>query len=87
MIYKVVCAGCHETGAGQAPVLSRSEDWAAVLEQPQDLTYRHVIDGYGLMPARGLCTICSDDHLRRAVDHMLRQLRGAEPAAPAATEP
>lgn len=82
-IYEVICTSCHEAGADGAPTLADRRGWPAIEQQPLELTYEHAINGYGLMPARGLCTICSDDHMRWAVDYMLEQAKliDAEPAA------
>lgn len=71
VIYGLVCAGCHDTGAYQAPRPSVESEWSEILSQPIETIYRHTIEGKGNMPARGLCEICSDAHLRATVDHLL----------------
>ena len=73
VIYQLVCSGCHDRGAYQAPTLDDPDAWTAVLAQPIDLTYRHTFEGKGNMPERGLCHICSDDHLRQTVDYLLER--------------
>lgn len=70
-VYVAVCAGCHDTGAYQSPRLDDAVRWRAIRSQPLELTHQRVLDGYGLMPARGLCDFCSDRDLRDAVRHML----------------
>lgn len=74
-IYPLVCSGCHDTGAYQAPVLSRPEDWTEVLARPREDVYRRVIEGHGAMPARGLCDLCSDEHMREVTDEMLEKVQ------------
>ncbi len=74
-IYALVCAGCHDTGAESAPGLDESARWKLIDQQPREAIYRRVIEGFGAMPARGLCNLCTDDHLRATVDYMLE--RGA----------
>jgi cytochrome c5 len=76
LIYELVCAGCHDTGAGAAPKLSDRDRWRAIDAQARDDIYRKVIEGFGEMPARGLCNICSDAHLRATTDFMLEQGAG-----------
>lgn len=87
MIYTVVCAHCHDTGAEGAPTLSNGVAWLKIEKQARDLIYKHAIEGYRLMPERGLCTICSDHHIKTTVDYMLEQVHsssaGANDSAPA----
>jgi len=78
MIYDLVCSACHDTGADQAPVLSARESWSEIAKQPLELTYKHVIEGYNAMPARGLCNICTDEHLQSTVDYMFEKVRAQE---------
>jgi len=70
-VYEWVCAGCHETGAYGAPRPGESDAWQRIREQPRETTYQRTIEGFGAMPARGLCNLCSDAELQRAVDYML----------------
>jgi glucose/arabinose dehydrogenase len=72
-IYELVCAGCHDTGADQAPPLDDPVRWRDIANQPRELIYRKVIEGFGAMPERGLCNICSDEHLRATTDFMLER--------------
>jgi glucose/arabinose dehydrogenase/cytochrome c5 len=85
--YGFVCAGCHDTGAAGAPVLSRPDEWRTVLGQSIDVTYRNTFEGKGGMPDRGMCHICSDDHLRRMVDWMLDKVRSTGTANPSVPQP
>lgn len=78
-VYAAVCAGCHDSGAYQSPLLNDAERWQAIRQQSLDEVYQRVLQGYGDMPARGLCDFCSDIDLRGAVEWMLQQ---SEPAAP-----
>ncbi len=78
MIYGWACSGCHDTGADDAPRLNVRSEWKQIENQPLELTYSHVIEGYLDMPARGLCSICTDDHLRSTVDYMLEQVQSSE---------
>lgn len=74
VIYEFVCAGCHDSGAGQAPMLSRPQQWQSILQQPRALTYQRVLDGYQDMPERGLCYVCTNAQLRATTDYILEQL-------------
>lgn len=74
VIYGLVCSGCHDHGAYQAPNPAVAAQWQAILAQPLDDTYRHTLQGKGNMPARGLCEICTDQHLRDTVDWLLQRV-------------
>lgn len=71
LLYRSICAGCHDSGAYGAPRPAIAEQWAPILAQPRDTTYRSVIHGKGAMPARGLCDFCNDHQLRLTIDYML----------------
>ena len=62
------------SGVDNAPKLAVRSQWGKILKQPPALTYKHTIEGYNLMPARGLCNICNDEHLRITVDYMLEMV-------------
>lgn len=72
-IYALVCAGCHDVGAQNAPRLDETSRWREIAEQPRETVYRHVFEGLGAMPERGLCHICEDEHLRTVTDYMLEK--------------
>ena len=80
LIHDLICSGCHESGAYQAPRLSEPSDWSEILEQPIEQTYRHTIEGFNLMPARGLCGMCTDEFLKLLVDEMLEKVRKLDAA-------
>jgi glucose/arabinose dehydrogenase len=81
VIYALVCAGCHDHGAYQAPNPVVASEWARILAQPIEQTRANTLEGKGNMPARGLCEICTDQHLRDTVDWLLERVRGAGPTA------
>lgn len=70
-VYAAVCAGCHDSGAYEAPKIDDAEPWQVVRARKVTEVYDRVFDGVGNMPARGLCDFCSDQDLRAAIDWML----------------
>lgn len=72
-VYRLVCAGCHDTGAADAPTLDDGCRWKRIADRPRAEIYRNTLRGIGEMPERGLCHVCSDAHLERAVDYMLER--------------
>jgi cytochrome c5 len=73
-VYNAACAGCHISGAAGAPKTGDAGAWASRLDKGMDTLVKHVVEGYNAMPARGLCTDCSDQELADAVAFMVDAL-------------
>lgn len=73
--YLLVCSGCHDSGALDAPVMGDYAQWQPIIEQPLELTREHVLNGYNDMPARGFCYVCSDFGLMQMVDYMFEEAK------------
>ena len=72
--YQGTCFACHGTGQAHAPVVGDVIEWEIRLEKGLDTLVQSTINGLnGMMPARGLCTDCSDEQLKAIVDYMLDQ--------------
>jgi cytochrome c5 len=69
-VYSTKCAACHATGAAGAPKFGTSE-WADRGAKGIDALLASAINGLNAMPPRGLCTDCSDDELKDAIQHMM----------------
>jgi glucose/arabinose dehydrogenase len=78
-VYQMACAGCHDSGAGGAPMLAQGCVWQSLREKGAEQLLANTIAGLGNMPARGLCEICEDRHLLAAIAFMLKQARPCEP--------
>lgn len=74
-VYQAACAACHDTGALAAPKLQDKAAWAARLNQGEDGLVQHAIQGFRGMPGRGGCTTCSDEEIKAAVQHVLKQAK------------
>lgn len=96
VVYKQVCAGCHATGAANAPKVGDNAGWTARLAQGYDILLKHAIEGYkgGAMPAKGGNADLDDVEVARAVVFMANQsgakfkepeVKTAAPAAAAAS--
>ena len=68
--YEIVCSGCHDSGAMEAPKLGDYAAWKPIMEQPLELTRDRVLNGYNNMPERGLCHVCGDAGIMQMVDYM-----------------
>lgn len=96
-VYKQVCAGCHSTGAANAPKVGDNAGWTARLAQGYDTLLKHAIEGFknGAMPAKGGNADLDDVEVARAVVFMANQsgakfkepeVKTAAPAAAASAE-
>ncbi len=77
VIYDNLCAGCHKSGAGGAPLLTAA-GLGARAGQGKDTLYKHSIEGFqgnvGVMPAKGGNPALTDDQVKATVDWMLEQV-------------
>lgn len=73
-IYNASCMSCHNAGVAGAPILGDAVAWQARLDDKGiDTIYTNAINGIGAMPAMGLCTTCSDDDIKTAIDYMIAE--------------
>jgi cytochrome c5 len=90
-IYKAVCAGCHTTGAMNAPKLGDNAAWAKLIPEGHAGLTKQAIAGIRQMPARGGNPALTDIEMSRAVAYLANSAGAkfkeppvAAPAAPAA---
>jgi cytochrome c5 len=77
VIFDNLCAGCHKSGAGGAPMLVAT-GMGARASKGKDLLHKHAIEGFqgtaGIMPAKGGNPALTDDQVKATVDWMLEQI-------------
>ena len=72
--YQTTCYACHGAGQAHAPIVGEPIEWEIRLEKGMETLVQNTIEGLnGVMPARGLCTACSDDELTAIVEYMIEQ--------------
>jgi cytochrome c5 len=72
--YNRYCFSCHAAGVAGAPRVGDAESWAPRIAKGPAALLQSTISGIAPgMPARGLCTPCSDDQLAEAIDFMIRR--------------
>ena len=78
VIYQNLCAGCHASGAGGAPLMERSL-WAPRIAQGKDTLHKHAIEGFtgetGVMPPKGGNPALTDEQVIATVDWMIENLK------------
>lgn len=71
-IYLRSCFSCHASGTAGAPKVGDAEAWAVRIEKGRDALLATTIEGIlPAMPARGLCSDCTDEQLAQAIDYMI----------------
>lgn len=70
--YERACLTCHATRSA-APLTGFAPAWHPRLKQGMDVMLTHARDGFKGMPAKGLCSDCSDDDLRGLITFMSQQ--------------
>jgi len=70
-VYGAACMACHSAGVMGAPVTGDKGQWGPRIAQGTATLYKHAIEGFNAMPAKGGCASCSDDDIKAAVDVMI----------------
>jgi cytochrome c5 len=85
VVYKAVCAACHDTGAAGAPKMGDNGAWSARLGQGQATLVTNAVKGIRAMPAKGGNPDLDPLEVERAVVYLANRSGGKlqEPAAPA----
>ncbi len=71
--YRRTCVFCHADGASGAPRKGDAAAWAPRIEKGRKVLYRHALDGFRAMPARGADRSLTDSEVRAAVDYLIEQ--------------
>jgi cytochrome c5 len=69
-VFENFCTTCHTAGVLGAPKMGTAADWAPRIAKGKDTLYTHALSGFNSMPAKGMCSACSDDEIKGAVDYM-----------------
>ena len=76
-VYANVCIICHLNGEVGAPRIHDQANWERRVQQRKlPLLYRHAINGYNKMPAKGACVTCTDEDIQSAVDYLVHHALG-----------
>jgi len=68
-IYERSCLACHGTRSA-APLAGFEPAWRTRLEQGMTTLLSHAREGFNGMPAKGLCSDCSDEDLLALIQFM-----------------
>ncbi|QLE83887.1 MULTISPECIES: cytochrome c5 family protein [Shewanella] len=69
-VYTKACQVCHSMGVAGAPKSHDVAAWEPRLAQGMDTLVATVKSGKGAMPPGGMCTDCSDEDYKNAIEFM-----------------
>jgi len=75
-VYNRFCATCHRTGLNAAPKHRNKKAWAPRIAKGRETLYKHSIEGFKGMPAKGGIAGLYDQEVKDAVDFMVEQAGG-----------
>jgi cytochrome c5 len=70
-VYNTACSACHLGGIAGAPKTGDKSAWAPRIAQGVATLYKHSIEGFKTMPAKGGQSALSDDEVKAAVDYQI----------------
>lgn len=74
-VYKAHCAMCHASGVAGAPKFGTA-DWKPHIAKGMPTLYKHAMEGFNAMPPKGMCSNCSEQEIKNAVDYMVDNSKG-----------
>jgi cytochrome c5 len=69
--YNATCVACHGSGVLSAPKLGDKAAWAPRIKQGAPALYKHALEGFKMMPAKGGNTALKDNEVQSAIDFMV----------------
>ncbi|MCH2553620.1 MAG: c-type cytochrome, partial [Alcanivorax sp.] len=62
-VYDSGCAACHASGAAGAPKTGDAAAWAPRIDKGMDTLVKLAYEGFNAMPAKGMCSNCSEEEI------------------------
>ncbi len=72
-VYEANCKMCHGGTIPGAPGVGKNDEWAPRIKQGKETLYKHALEGFNAMPAKGGNAGLSDDEIKAAVNYMANQ--------------
>ena len=64
---------CHGGTIPGAPGVGKNDEWAPRIKQGKETLYKHALEGFNAMPAKGGNAGLRDDEVKAAVNYMANQ--------------
>lgn len=75
-LYSKLCMTCHDSGLSGAPIKGDNAMWAPRIAQGAETLFKHSLEGFNAMPAKGGDMSLSDDEVKNAVVFMVNASGG-----------
>jgi cytochrome c5 len=62
---------CHGSGVLNAPKVGDKAAWTERMKQGKPALYKHGLEGFKMMPAKGGNTALKDNEVQAAIDYMV----------------
>lgn len=69
--YNATCVACHGSGVMNAPKVGDKAGWAPRIKQGKPALYKHGLEGFKMMPAKGGNAALKDADVQAAIDFMV----------------
>lgn len=69
------CSTCHKSGAAGAPVTGDKAAWSPRIDKGMETLVKHAWEGFKGMPAKGMCSDCSREEIKAAVQYQVNQAK------------
>jgi cytochrome c5 len=69
--YSATCVACHGSGVLNAPKIGDKAAWAPRIKQGKPTLYKHALEGFKMMPAKGGNVALKDNEVQAAIDFMV----------------
>jgi cytochrome c5 len=69
--YNATCVACHGSGVMNSPKLGDKAAWAPRVKQGKPVLYKHGLEGFKMMPAKGGNAALKDADVQAAIDYMV----------------
>lgn len=69
--YNATCVACHGSGVMNAPKVGDKAGWAPRIKQGKPTLYKHGLEGFKMMPAKGGNPALKDGDVQAAIDFMI----------------
>ena len=73
-VYIKTCARCHDTGADEAPVITKPEQWSQRSDLWEAVLFEHANAGYGLMPGSGGDPALQEYDIDAAAEYIMSEI-------------
>jgi cytochrome c5 len=72
-IYTAHCAMCHESGVAGAPKAFDKAAWKEHMTGGMEQMLENAEKGIGAMPPKGMCSDCTKEELKGAIEYMTEE--------------